>query len=45
VLTIGFNTSNGNDRTGGGVHIRERLIYGKMGTLEVMGLVGFYEKN
>jgi len=45
VLTIGFNTSPGNNRTGGGVYIRERLIYGKMGTLEVMGLVGFYEKN
>jgi hypothetical protein len=46
VKTVGFNTSNGktgSQREGNGVFIRKRNIYYKIGRLNILGLVGFYE--
>jgi len=44
VKTVGFNTSNGkagSQREGNGVFIRKRNIRYKIGSLNVLGLVGF----
>jgi hypothetical protein len=44
VKTVGFNTSNGkagSQREGNGVFIRKRNIMYKIGSLNILGLVGF----
>ena len=47
VKTVGFNTSNGltgSQREGDGVFIRKRNIRYKIGSLHILGLVGFKAK-
>ncbi len=43
VQTIGFNTTkgNGNQRDGGGVYLRKRHLYNRLGILHIKGIAGF----